>query len=292
MTGDASATSDASARSRVRSIRHAARLAMAILAGIIPNACSKVVPSGEVRKEARLVVFAAASMSVVLQEIAARFRDAHGVEVVLNLDASSTLARQIEQGAPADIFLSADRAWMDVVATAWNLGPSECHDLAMNQLVMIAPKGSGVSVEATKEFDIAPFLTRCSRIAIADPVHVPAGRYARQSIEWLGWWTQMQPRMLPAKDVRAALRLVEISEADAGFVYATDARSSDTIEVLAVLPSASHDAIVYSIAARRGASPHADAFLNFLRHPDTVARMEAVGFTSMPASAASREPSS
>lgn len=226
-----------------------------------------------------VVVFAAASTSEVMRDLGLRYQSERGVRVTLSLDSSSTLAKQIEAGAPADVFVSADQKWMDHVESAGFIHRESRRDLLGNRLVMITPRDRPISVEPTRAFDAAARLTEVKRLAIGDPAHVPAGRYARQALESLGWWGVLERRILGTPDVRAALRLVETGEADAGIVYATDAKSSARVVVVAVFPEKCHEPIRYPVALTSRAGPEAAEFLKFLRTPAAAHRLEEAGFT-------------
>lgn len=225
-----------------------------------------------------LTVFAAASTTDVLQEIGKRFEAQSGVKVTFSFDSSSNLTRQIKAGAPADIFISADQQWMDDVAAAGEIRSETRTDLLANELVMITPADKPFEVKATKEFDFSASLPLVKRIAVGDPTHVPAGMYAKQSLEWLGWWGSLKDLLLPAQDVRAALRLVETGEADAGIVYSTDAQRSDKVIVVARFPSESHDPIRYPIALCKNASAGAADFVRFLGSGEAETIFEKAGF--------------
>lgn len=234
-------------------------------------------PSG--REAPALAVFAAASTTDVLREIGSRFEKETGTHLVFSFESSSNLARQIKAGSPADIFLSADEAWMDDLAAAGAIRLDSRFDLLANDLVMIALATSAkFEVELTPQFDFATRLPQIQRIAVGDPSHVPAGRYAKQALESLGWWDSLQSRLIPARDVRAALRLVEMGEADAGIVYATDARQSGKVVVIARFPGDTHEPIRYPIA-RCSDSHEAQQFIDFLRtHEAAAAVFERAGF--------------
>ena len=225
-----------------------------------------------------LTVFAAASTSEVIAEAARRFEAAKGIKVTTSLGASSTLAQQIKAGAKADLFLSADEKWMDDVAAAMAVKPESRVNLLENDLVLVAPKGHGFEVRMTRDFAFASAFPAPRRLALGDPSHVPAGRYAQQSLTHLGWWDAVKDRLLPAQDVRAALRLVEMGEADAGIVYSTDAKASYKVDVLGTFPHDSHQPIRYPIAACREAGPAAQQFIDFLRSPEMTAAFDLHGF--------------
>ncbi len=230
---------------------------------------------------APLTVFAAASTQDVLREAGRRFEARSGVKPVFSFDASSNLARQIRSGSPADVFISADEKWMDDVAAAGMIRSDTRQDLLSNDLVMVAPAGEAFVVETTKDFDFTARLPQVKRIAVGDPAHVPAGRYARQALEALGWWDSLQGLLVPALDVRAALRLVEIGEADAGIVYSTDARQTEKVVVVAEFPSRLHAPIRYPVALCSD-SAAAVEFVGFLRTAEMTGVFEQAGFRVIP----------
>ena len=196
----------------------------------------------------------------------------------LSFGGSSTLAVQIENGAPADLYLSADRKWMDYLEARSVLEQGTRVDLLGNSLVIVAPKGEGFKVDIRKDFDFPGSFT--GRLAVADPSHVPAGVYARQALQWLGWWDALADRLAPATDVRGALVYVARGECSAGIVYATDAAASPKVEVVAVLPAESHEAIVYPAGIIRGrGSPRVRRVLEFLKSSDAERTFQANGFT-------------
>ncbi|MCI0651987.1 MAG: molybdate ABC transporter substrate-binding protein [Planctomycetes bacterium] len=246
--------------------------ALALVAG-----CERSAPA---RKQF-VVVFAAASVADVLRDAGERFKAKSGFDVAFNFGSSSALAKQIKARAYADIFISADRVWMDDLAAAGAIRVETRRDLLANRLVVIAPAGAEFALDIAKEFDFAARLPGVRRIAAGDPAHVPAGRYARQALEALGWWEALEPKLVPAQDVRAALRLVEIGEADAGIVYATDAKRSDKVRVVAVFPAALHEPIRYPMALCTD-SPAAAEFAQFLRGDEMSAVFAQAGFEVVP----------
>jgi len=250
------------------------------------TACNRQTPSnGALNPDAKhLTVFAAASTIDVMQEAGRRFEASTGTKVAFSFDSSSNLARQIKAGAPVDVFISADEKWMDDVASAGELQTSTRQDLLGNQLVLIAPAGKGFEMRMTKDFAFATSLPQIRRIAVGDPSHVPAGRYARQALESLGWWNSLQESLVPTQDVRAALKLVEIGEADAGIVYTTDSKQSDKVRVVATFPSETHDPIRYPVAVCKDGSPVAIEYLRFLRTIEMKQVFEQAGFVVLPPS--------
>lgn len=189
-----------------------------------------------------MLVFAASSLGEVVERAARRFESASGVEVRVHVGGSSAIGRQVLAGANADVFIPADRMWaaavLDGVPNAVGAG-----DLAGNRLVLVG----GPALEGEVDLDAPAPPSDWSRLAIADPEHVPAGRYARRSLESIGWWEALEPQVVPTNDVRAALRLVELGEVDAGVVYKTDVAASTVVRTLATIPSERHDPIVYPI---------------------------------------------
>jgi molybdate transport system substrate-binding protein len=240
---------------------------------------SKSCPKPVVKPE--LTVFAASSTAEVVTEAAARFERANRTHVKTSFGASSTLAQQIKAGAPADVFVSADEEWMDDLAKAGAIQAETRVDLLANSLVMVAPRGKGFAVEFSKGFDFAKALPNVKRIAVADPEHVPAGQYAREALEALGWWEGLKDRLAPALDVRAAVRLVEMGEADAGIVYASDAKASEKVEVVGTFPQETHKPIRYPVAACSKAG-EARKFIEFLRSEEMSGVYKGAGFTVPP----------
>ena len=228
---------------------------------------------------APVTVFAAASTTDVMREAGRRFEEATGTKVRFNFAASSTLAQQIAFGAKADLFLSASAEWMDEVERSGEVVAGSRVNLLGNALVMIAPIDSPFEIDMSPDFEFAAKLPAVRRIAMGDPAHVPAGRYARVAFTSLGWWDGLQRLIISTVDVRAALRLVELGEADAGVVYATDAAQSDRIVIIAAFPRETHDTIVYPAALCAGAGPGAEAFLHFLRQDDMADLFGRAGFT-------------
>ncbi len=230
-----------------------------------------------------LTVFAAASLTDALRAVDGVWQAQGGGALRLVFGASSTLARQIQAGAPADLFVSADERWMDELASHDLLVPGTRADLLHNRLVLIVPaegSGRGPPAMMTPDFDLAGLLGRDGRLAVGDPGHVPAGLYARQALTRLGLWPAMAPRLAPATDVRAALQLVARGEAPAGIVYATDAAAAPAVRVVALFPPALHDPITYPVAIPRGHDgAGARALLAFLAGSAARAIFVRLGFS-------------
>ena len=266
-------------RALPRRVALALALALATAGAALSSAPLAAATAAE---SSRVVVFAAASATEAVSAMADRFAALSGTEVVRSFAASSALARQIESGAPADVFISADARWMDYLAARGLIDEASRCDLLRNSLVLIAPRGSDAALELTPGAPLARALNG-GRLAMGDPDHVPAGLYGRQALERLGVWDEVEGRIVRSANVRAALVLVARAEAAFGIVYATDAMVTDKVRVVAAFPAGSHDAIVYPAARVRGsANPAADAFLAFLVSPEGRALAARFGFLATP----------
>jgi molybdate transport system substrate-binding protein len=225
------------------------------------------------------VVFAAASLKNALDAIAGDWRRETGKHATISYAASSTLAKQIENGAPADLFISADRDWMDFLEHSNLIDAKSRVDLLGNRLVLIAPKDSKIDLLIRPGFDLAGALGG-GRLAMADPASVPAGLYGKAALETLGVWPSVASRIAAAENVRAALLLVARGEAPLGIVYQTDAAAEPGVRVVATFPPGTHPPIVYPMAlTAASANPDAPALAAYLRGPAAGARFEAQGFT-------------
>ena len=199
---------------------------------------------------------------------------------ILSFAASSALARQIAAGGPADLFISADEEWMDDVQRRGLLAPRSRADLVANALVLIAPKGSAMKIRIAKDMPLARALGS-SRLAMADPDSVPAGKYGKAALTALGVWPSVANKVARAENVRAALALVERGEAPLGIVYATDARASNKVMVVGTFPASSHPPIRYPIARiARSINPEAEGFRHFLLSPKGKAIFNRYGFAT------------
>lgn len=242
--------------------------------------------SPEATTESRPVtVFAAASLKTALDAIGARWTTATGKKVTFSYAASGALAKQIENGAPADMFASADLKWMDYAADKKLIKPESRVTLLGNKLVLVAPKGARVDLKIEPGFKLAEALAD-SRLAIGVPGAVPAGTYAREALTRLGVWDKVEGKTAGAENVRAALAFVARGEARLGIVYATDAASDPNVTVVATFPADSHAPIVYPFALT-GTSSNVDAaaFQAFLGSPEARAVFEKEGFTVLARSA-------
>ncbi|HEX5327537.1 MAG TPA: molybdate ABC transporter substrate-binding protein [Acetobacteraceae bacterium] len=226
-----------------------------------------------------LTVFAAASLTDALQDVGAAWKAQGHPPIRFSFGASSTLARQIEQGAPADLFASADIQWMNYVDQRHLILPGTRRDLLGNSLVLIVPASHPAHVEIKPGFDLAGLLGPDGRLTTGDPAHVPVGIYAEQALKKLGLWDYAQHHLAPAADVRSALLLVERGEAAAGIVYATDAAVSKSVMVAGTFPADSHPPIVYPFAVIKGGHiKDAEALMQFLTGPMARTIFERRGF--------------
>ena len=230
-------------------------------------------------EEGSLTVFAAASMKNALDDIDAAFTQKTGIKIIASYAASSALAKQIEQGAPADVFLSADPDWMDYAAARHSIRQATRTNLLGNSIVLIAPRASKADrVMIGPGFDLAG-LAADGKIATGDVSAVPVGKYARGALEKLGAWQTAAPKFAMAESVRAALTLVARGEAALGIVYATDAKVESSVKIIGTFPTDSHPPIIYPVAATPSAKPGAADYLVFLRSSQAKAIFERYGFT-------------
>jgi molybdate transport system substrate-binding protein len=227
-----------------------------------------------------VTVYAAASLAGAFEAMAIPLR-AQGLSARFSFAASSTLARQIEQGAAADIFASADEAWMDYLDQRGRLAPGTRAAFAGSRLALIAPIDRARAIAIGRDTDFVALLGPRGRIATGDPSHVPAGRYARQAFESLGLWPSVSGRIAGAENVRLALTLVERGEAPLGIVYETDARASTRVAIAGFFPAGSHRPVIFpaAIVARRD-SPAAREFLAHLESAEGKATLRRFGFTT------------
>lgn len=226
------------------------------------------------------LVLAAASLQEAMDDAADAWARKKLPRPVISVAGSSTLARQIERGAPADLFVSADTEWMDYVAARGLVRAGSRAAFLSNRLVLIAPKDSRANLRIGHDFPLARALGK-HRLAIADPDAVPAGRYARAALTNLGVWKSVRQKLAPAADVRSALVLVERGEAPFGIVYHTDARASARVRVVGMFPASSHPPITYVVAVMtRSTHPGAESFRRFLVSRDGRAIFARHGFAA------------
>ena len=227
-----------------------------------------------------VTVFAAASLTDALRALGQDWAARGNPAPRFSFAASSALARQIGQGAPADLFLSADEAWMDYLRDRNLIEDDTRQSPIGNALVLVAPAGLARQVALGRGVDLLA-LAAGGRIAVGDPAHVPAGRYAQAALDWLGQWQAVAPRLARAENVRAALLLVERGEAPLGIVYATDAAAARGVTVIGTFPAESHPPITYPFAVTRRAAANlqARALHAFLTGPEAAATWQRFGFT-------------
>lgn len=230
-------------------------------------------------QEQTLIVFAAASLRNAIDEVNVEFAKASGVRVVVSYAATSALVRQMEQGAPANIFLSADLEWMEYAAQKGLIAPASRIDVLGNRLVLIAPKESPLGTLVIDRGLELGKLVGDGRMATGDVRAVPSGKYAKAALESLALWEHVQGKLAMVENVRAALMLVGRGETPLGVVYATDAQGEPNVKVLGTFPENSHPPIIYPAAATRDAKPAAAQYLIFLRSPAAGRIFERHGFT-------------
>jgi molybdate transport system substrate-binding protein len=230
-------------------------------------------------QDAKLVIFAAASLKDALDQVNAAFQHEKGQETATSYAASSTLAKQIEAAAPADIFISADLDWMDYLAKRNLIKPETRANLLGNRLVLIAPVNSAAQLAIGPNFLLAQALGN-GRLAIADPNSVPAGKYGKAALEALGVWSSVADRLAPGENVRATLALVSRGETPLGIVYQTDADSDNGVKIVGTFPENTHPAIIYPIAVvASSTNPAALGYLAYLKSPTARSIFEKQGFT-------------
>lgn len=224
-----------------------------------------------------LVIYAAASLYDVLTEINQRFEQEHGIQVKLNSASSGTLARQIAQGATIDVFISANERWINHLENQGFVSSEKKKILAENELVFITPQESEVTIDSIhSQLDFSRLLVD-GRLSIGNPAHVPAGIYAEQAFAYFGWEDQLADKLLPGKDVRSALMMVELGEAPLGIVYRTDGIRSSKVKIQQAVPSYSHQPIQY-IAGLCSESANADLFYQMLTSPSALSVWKEHGF--------------
>jgi len=236
--------------------------------------------AGQAVAAEKVTVFAAASLTNALQEIASQYKKKTNVEVVSSFASSSTLARQIEQGAPADLFISADQQWMDDAVAKKSIEDATRVTLLGNELVLVAPRGDSAKPVTLNQQTDWKSLLKGERLAVGDPDHVPAGIYAQEALQKLGAWEQVSPSLARANNVRAALALVERSETPYGIVYGSDAVASDKVQVVGTFPAASHKPVEYPMAVVKAHNNAVvKAFYDYLKGPEAAAVFKQYGFS-------------
>ncbi len=251
---------------------------MIVIALLLPSFATPTLSHAD-----NVMVFAAASLNNALTEIAQGYEATHpNDKIQTSFAASSTLAKQIQLGAPAQIFISADEPWMDALAKGNLLIEKSRVDLLANQLVLITPKDQPFPVIMDKSFHLPRAFT--GKICLGNPDSVPAGKYAKQSLIAMGWWDELQPRVVPTEDVRSALAFVARGECPVGAVYTTDAMISDKVKIIGTFPNNSHAPIVYPLALLKTtenqtqSSASSQQFWQYLQQPAAQKIFHKYGF--------------
>jgi molybdate transport system substrate-binding protein len=259
-------------RIRGRLLARSWRVAASTLIGVV--ICAQVSAAAD---KAPITVFAAASLTNVLQDLGDGFTAKTSIAVRFSFAASSVLAKQIENGAPADVFFSADVEWMDYLQERNLIQRASRHDALGNNLVLIAPADSAVKLKIAANFPLAATLGT-GRLATGDPDSVPVGRYAKQALTQLGVWSAVMNKIARADSVRSALAFVDRGEAPLGIVYETDALVDKNVRIVDTFPKDSHAPIVYPLALTSAAKPDAAKFAAYLRAPEGDAAFLHYGF--------------
>jgi molybdate transport system substrate-binding protein len=255
--------------------RHCLTSILPALAALSLAGFSLVAPAFAAEK---ITVFAAASMKNALDAANAAYRSQAGIGVITSYAASSALARQIEAGAPADVFISADLDWMDYLAQKKLIVTETRSNLVGNRIVLVAPKDEARPVEIQPGFDLAGLLG-VSRLAMGSVDSVPAGKYGKAALEQLGVWSAVAPKVAGAENVRSALALVSRGEAAYGIVYQTDAAADPGVAIVGTFPPETHPPIIYPVAALSASkNPEVAAYLAFLKSPQAAPFFQSQGF--------------
>jgi molybdate transport system substrate-binding protein len=252
--------------------RSAIVVALAVLIALLPLSAHAQRPNPP-------LIFAAASLKTALDAIAADWRKDAGKSVAISYASSSALARQIEQGAPADIFFAADLDWMDWLQERNLIRASTREVLLGNSLVLIAPIDAPVALKIAPGLDLSEAIGD-TRLSVTEVKSTPAGRYTKAALDNLGMWVKVEHRLSQSDTVRAALAFVARGEARLGIVYATDARAEPRVKIVGTFPASSHPAVLYPVALTASSSnPDAAAFVGYLRSPSAVLRFAEQGFS-------------
>ena len=258
-----------------------AKLGRCVMRGMMLAAAMTVLPAAALRADDAKgpTVFAAASMKTALDAISAAWTKSGKPAPIISYASSGVLAKQIQSGAPADLFISADEKWMDVLAKDGAIRPETRKALLGNGLVIVAPTTADAALKITKGFDLAGAIGD-SKLAVCTVSSCPAGIYGKEALEKLGVYKAVEPKLAQADNVRAALLLVARGEAKYGIVYATDARAEPKVKVVDTFPEDTHAPIVYPIAVTKDAkNPDAAAFEAFMSGPEATKLLLGQGFT-------------
>ena len=261
--------------SREVSVKQSLRLVAVLIALVV----SLLGPLPAQAQGKDVLIFAAASLKDALDDAVNQWQKNAGNKILVSYAASSALAQQIEQGAPADMFMSADLDWMDYAQQRNLIKGGTRSNLLGNRIVLVAPRDSTLNVDIKQGFDLAGLLGS-GRLAIADPASVPAGKYGKAALEALGAWAAVEGKLAPSFNVRAALTLVSRGEAPIGLVYQTDAAADPNVKVVGLFPENSHPPIIYPVALTiSSANPAAAAFLAYLKSAAARPFFEKQGFS-------------
>lgn len=230
----------------------------------------------QVHAEQAITVYAAASLTNAIADVDAMYQQQKRVRVKTSYAGSSTLAKQIEAGAPADVFISADEQWMNYLQNKKLIVPNKRVNLLGNRLVLISPKAKPIKIKMDKSFD--PSTAFQGKLCTGDTKSVPVGKYGKQALTGLGWWSKLEPRLVETEDVRAALNFVARGECQLGIVYATDAAISKDVTVVGIFPINTHTPIVYPLGLVKN-NPDALAFYQFVQSKQAHAVFKKYGFT-------------
>lgn len=242
-------------------------------------ALSLVFTSLLTQADEKVTVFAAASLANALTDIGLQYEKEKTTKIVHSFASSSTLAKQIENGAPADIFIAADTKWMNYLQDKKLINTASRKEFLGNKLVLIAPKGRGFNVKFDKSFDFSKSFD--GRLCTGDIDSVPAGIYAKDSLVYLNWWDGIKTRIVGTQDVRGALAFVERGECAAGIVYETDAKISNKVEIVATFPEESHTPIVYPMAFVVNAKNVNNDYFSYLQSSKALDIFKKYGFNSL-----------
>ena len=223
-----------------------------------------------------VTVYAAASLTNAMADLEKLFERQNNIDIKTSYAGSSTLAKQIEAGAPADIFISADEQWMNYLQNKKLIANNQRINLLGNKLVLIAPKNTTVNIKMSKSYDPSTAFT--GKLCTGDTKSVPVGKYAKQSLTSLGWWDKIQPRLVETEDVRAALNFVARGECQLGIVYATDAAISKDVKVVGVFPDNTHNPIIYPLGLIKNTKV-STKFYQFLQTKQANTVFKNYGFT-------------
>lgn len=223
-----------------------------------------------------MTVYAAASLTDVMKEIKQVYEQQNNIQIKTSYAGSSTLAKQIESGAPVNVFISADEAWMNYLQQHQLIQPQNRKNLLSNRLVLIAPKNQSFKVTMNQSFQPAKVIQ--GKLCTGDTQSVPVGKYAKESLMALGWWDQLKPKLVETSDVRAALNFVARGECQAGIVYATDALMNKNVHVVGIFPDSTHRPIIYPVGIVHK-NPNAVKFYNFLSSAPAIKIFQNYGFT-------------